>query len=136
MKSWLTPGSAVSRKPRLSRFSAVLVAALFGFLASAQAAAGQGGENYESVADILGARTDFNIAKVSHHKTDRSLAVYRWGISERVTDDFTTVTGWHLGDSWHFGYQDGEDSGLSLLWQKKQDQMSISSEGIRFTRRF
>jgi hypothetical protein len=62
--------------------------------------------------------------------------VYRWGISERETDDFTTVTGWHVGDSWHFGYQDGEDSGLSLLWQKEQDQMSISSEGIRFTRRF
>jgi hypothetical protein len=114
----------------------VLLAAMFGFLASAQAVAGQGGENYESVAGVLGERARFDVAKFSHRKSDRSLAVYRWGISERETDDFTTVTGWHVGDSWHFGYQDGEDSGLSLLWQKEQDQMSISSEGIRFTRRF
>ena len=131
MKSWIASSSAVSR-----RCAAVLVAAIFGFLASAQAAAGQGGENYESVADVLGARDNVEIPKLRYRKTDRSLAVYRWGISERETDDFTTVTGWHLGDTWHLGYQDGEESGLSLLWQKEQDQMSISSEGIRFTRRF
>jgi hypothetical protein len=62
--------------------------------------------------------------------------VYALGIGEHETDEFTTVTGWRFNDSWSFGYQDGEDSGLSLVWQKSQDQMSISNSGIRFTRRF
>jgi hypothetical protein len=62
--------------------------------------------------------------------------LYALGIGEHDTDEFTTVTGWRFNDSWSFGYQDGEDSGLSLVWQKSQDQMSISNNGIRFTRRF
>ena len=62
---------------------------------------------------------------------------YLLGVSEFEADDFTTITGWQLTNSWYIGHQDGEeDSGLSLLWQQERDQMSISSTGIRFTHRF
>ena len=66
----------------------------------------------------------------------RFLETYRWGITERRTDDFTKMTGWRVSQNWHFGYQQGEDDGISLVWQGTRDQMSISAEGIRFTRRF
>ncbi len=61
---------------------------------------------------------------------------YALGINEYRTDDFTKMTGWRVSKSWHFGYQQGEDDGISLVWQHAQDQMSISANGIRFTRRF
>ena len=61
---------------------------------------------------------------------------FLWGVGEHETDDFTTMTGWRFGKSWYFGHQDGEDSGISLLWQRDSTQMSISQEGIRYTRRF
>jgi hypothetical protein len=61
---------------------------------------------------------------------------YLLGITEHAADDYTTITGWRLSESVYFGSQDGEDSGLSLVWQHDHDQMSISSDGIRFTRRF
>jgi len=64
------------------------------------------------------------------------IETYRWGISEYETDDFTKVTGWRLGNSWHFGYKEGRGSGLSLVWQSDQDQMSFSTDGIRYTHRF
>ena len=61
---------------------------------------------------------------------------YLLGITEHAADDYTTITGWRLSDTMYFGSQEGEDSGLSLVWQHDHDQMSISSDGIRFTRRF
>ena len=61
---------------------------------------------------------------------------YLLGITEHRADDYTTITGWRLGDTVYFGSQEGEDSGLSLVWQHDHDQMSISSDGLRFTRRF
>lgn len=64
------------------------------------------------------------------------IETYRWGISEYETDDFTKVTGWQLGSSWHFGYKEGKGSGLSLVWQGDEDQMSFSADGIRYTHRF
>lgn len=67
---------------------------------------------------------------------DDFIETYRWGISEYETDDFTKVTGWRLGDSWHFGYKEGKGSGFSLVWQADQDQMSFSTDGIRYTHRF
>jgi hypothetical protein len=73
---------------------------------------------------------------VAEENSSAFVEVYALGIGEHDTDEFTTVTGWRFNDSWHFGYQDGEDSGLSLVWQRRQDQMSFSHNGIRFTRRF
>ena len=61
---------------------------------------------------------------------------YVWGVGKYRTDEHTKMTGWRLGKSWHFGYQQGEDDGISLVWQGEREQMSISVDGIRFTRRF
>ena len=62
--------------------------------------------------------------------------VYPLGIQDHDLDDFTEIIGWRINERWYFGRQDGEDSGLTLVWQDAQDQMSLSKEGIRFTRRF
>ncbi len=61
---------------------------------------------------------------------------YALGIRDHDLDQFTEIIGWRLNERWYFGRQDGEDSGLTLVWQDEQDQMSLSKEGIRFTRRF
>ncbi len=58
------------------------------------------------------------------------------GITHYQLDHKTKVTGWRVAKGWYFGRQKGEDSGLTLVWQRKQDQLSLSREGIRITRRF
>ncbi len=62
--------------------------------------------------------------------------IYALGVQDHDLDDFTEIIGWRINERWYFGRQDGEDSGLTLVWQAEQDQMSLSKEGIRFTRRF
>lgn len=57
-------------------------------------------------------------------------------ITHYKLDHKTKLTGWRVGKEWYFGRQKGEDSGLTLVWQGKQDQLSFSREGIRLTRRF
>ena len=59
-----------------------------------------------------------------------------YGITEYRLDHETKVTGWRVAKEWYFGRQRGSDSGLTLVWQNKQDQLSLSKDGIRFTRRF
>lgn len=61
---------------------------------------------------------------------------FGFDISHHQLDDFTEVTGWKLSQRWYFGRQKGADSGLAFVWQDDADQMSISTNGIRFTRRF
>ncbi|HEY5681314.1 MAG TPA: hypothetical protein VIS55_14690 [Pseudomonadales bacterium] len=61
---------------------------------------------------------------------------FGFDISQYQLDDYTEVTGWRLSDRWYFGRQKGVDSGLGFVWQDEADQMSISTNGIRFTRRF
>ncbi len=61
---------------------------------------------------------------------------YTLGIHDHPVDDFTDVIGWRLNERWFFGHQDGEDSGITLVWQAERDQMSLSKDGLRFTRRF
>lgn len=62
--------------------------------------------------------------------------IYALGVQDHDLDDFTEIIGWRINERWYFGRQDGEDSGLTLVWQAEHDQMSLSKEGIRFTRRF
>ena len=62
--------------------------------------------------------------------------VYALGVQDHDLDAFTEIIGWRINERWYFGRQDGEDSGLTLVWQDEHDQMSLSKEGIRFTRRF
>ncbi len=61
---------------------------------------------------------------------------FGFDISQYQLDDYTEVTGWRLSDRWYFGRQKGVDSSLGFVWQDEADQMSISTNGIRFTRRF
>ena len=61
---------------------------------------------------------------------------YALGIHRHDLDDHTELLGWQLGDSLYFGRQDGIDSGLTLVWQQKANQFSLSKEGLRLTRRF
>ena len=60
---------------------------------------------------------------------------YGLGIGEFDLDDDTDMIGWRLNRSWYFGREDRQDT-VSLVWQGKQDRVSISVEEIRFTRRF
>lgn len=60
---------------------------------------------------------------------------YGLGIGEFDLDDDTEVLGWRLNRSWYFGREDRQDT-VSLVWQGKQDRVSISVDEIRFTRRF
>lgn len=68
--------------------------------------------------------------------TYRFAESFTFGIHDHPVDAFTEVIGWRLNERWYFGHQDGEDSGITLVWQAERDQMSVSKDGIRFTRRF
>ncbi len=61
---------------------------------------------------------------------------FGFDISQYQLDDYTEMTGWRLSDRWYFGRHEGADSGLGFVWQDDADQMSISTNGIRFIRRF
>lgn len=61
---------------------------------------------------------------------------YALGIANFDLDHETEVTGWQVGERWFFGRQRGLDSGLTLVWQQQSNQVSVSRDGVRFTRRF
>lgn len=64
-------------------------------------------------------------------------ADYVFGIDRFDTDQYTEIIGWQLGDRWYFGHQDGLDSGLTFVWQQNRgQQVSVSKDGLRLTRRF
>jgi hypothetical protein len=58
------------------------------------------------------------------------------GIEHYRLDHKTKMTGWKLSPRWYLGRQKGADSGLTLVWQRTKDQVSVSKDGLRFTRRF
>lgn len=59
------------------------------------------------------------------------------GIAEHRLDEDTELTGWRLNGSWYFGHEDGgETDGLALVWEGDHEHLSISTDGIRFVRRF
>ncbi len=61
---------------------------------------------------------------------------YTLGINRFDVDAHTEILGWQIYDNWYFGRQDGLDSGLTLVWQQKTSQVSLSKDGLRLTRRF
>ena len=61
---------------------------------------------------------------------------YVLGLDRFDLDEHTEILGWQLNESWYFGRQDGEDSGLTLVWQASVNQVSLSKDGVRLTRRF
>lgn len=61
---------------------------------------------------------------------------YASGITRHRLDNHTKVHGWKLSDAWYFGRQRGDEGGLALVWQGNRDQVSITTQGVRLTRRF
>ena len=61
---------------------------------------------------------------------------YVLGINRFDIDSHTEILGWRLSNSVYFGRQDGLDSGLTLVWQAQANQVSLSKDGLRLTRRF
>ena len=61
---------------------------------------------------------------------------YALGIGRFDLDSHTEILGWQISNSWYFGRQDGLDSGLTLVWQRSANQVSLSKDGVRLTRRF
>ncbi|MEM7099900.1 MAG: hypothetical protein AAF541_16655 [Pseudomonadota bacterium] len=61
---------------------------------------------------------------------------YALGIGRFDLDSHTEILGWQINDRWYFGRQDGLDSGLTLVWQQSSNQVSLSKDGVRLTRRF
>ena len=73
-------------------------------------------------------------AQAGWHEID---ADYVLGIDRFDTDQYTEIIGWQIGPRWYFGRQDGLDSGLTVVWQQnRRQQVSVSKEGLRLTRRF
>lgn len=86
---------------------------------------------------LLGA-TAPALAKQPHGQSDFRLDdTFALGIVERRLDTASELIGWHLNGDWYLGREHGDiDEAMALIWQGDQDQFSISTEGIRFTRRF
>ncbi len=61
---------------------------------------------------------------------------YALGINRFQVDGHTEIIGWRLSQAVYFGRQDGLDSGLTLVWQQESNQLSLSKDGLRITRRF
>lgn len=61
---------------------------------------------------------------------------YTLGLARFDLDTHTEILGWQVSDQWYFGRQDGADSGLTLVWQEAENQVSLSKDGLRLTRRF
>lgn len=90
-----------------------------------------------SLAVILSIGSAVNAAADEDHRDSLQFEqTFGFDISQYQLDDFTEVTGWKLSERWYFGRQKGADSGLAFVWQDDADQMSISTNGIRFIRRF
>ncbi len=62
---------------------------------------------------------------------------YALGVDRFALDEHTEIIGWQLSQRWYFGRQDGDDSGLTFVWQQnRKQQVSVSKDGLRLTRRF
>ena len=61
---------------------------------------------------------------------------YALGLNRFDLDTETELIGWRISDSWYFGRQDGLDSGLTFVYQQQENQLSVSKDGLRLTRRF
>ncbi len=69
---------------------------------------------------------------ISAIQKERALGLYRYQLDHR-----TAVLGWQVAPRWFLGQQRGDDSGLTLVWQKDgNDQLSLSKDGVRISRRF
>ncbi len=85
---------------------------------------------------------DLDVAYTGNYEVKRSIyslpvdTTYALGVDRYDVDAHTEIIGWQLRDNWFFGRQDGLDSGLTLVWQQEESQVSLSKDGLRLTRRF
>ncbi|MCR9279256.1 MAG: hypothetical protein NXH85_14930 [Pseudomonadaceae bacterium] len=74
------------------------------------------------------------------HASDFTSAIQKeraLGLVRYQLDHKTAVLGWRVAPRWFLGQQRGDDSGLTLVWQKDgSDQLSLSKDGVRISRRF
>ena len=88
------------------------------------------------------AEDNSGVAYISSPQMARSIARleveedYALGINRFQVDGHTEIIGWRLSQALYFGRQDGLDSGLTLVWQQESNQLSLSKDGLRLTRRF
>ena len=79
-------------------------------------------------------------AKLPHSLAAAQLVVEApapMGSSQLQPDSFTKLTGWEFREGLYFGKRSGEHSGLAFIWQPSaDDQLSFSTRGFRFVRRF
>jgi len=62
---------------------------------------------------------------------------YALGVGRYKLDHATKLTGWEISDGVYFGRAKGDSSGIALVWQRRNNQqVSLSNEGVRYTRRF
>ena len=112
------------RKHSLTKFAVAVATGLL--LASVGAAAGELPEpSYVGPADMVRTMSGLKLRK------DYALGINRFDL-----DAHTEIIGWRISDAVYFGRQDGLDSGLTLVWQQQANQLSLSKDGVRLTRRF
>ena len=61
---------------------------------------------------------------------------YALGVVRYDLDDHTEILGWQVAQQVYIGRQDGLDAGLTVVWQIDSNQVSLSKDGLRLTRRF
>lgn len=59
-----------------------------------------------------------------------------FGLQRFQPDTHKQIVGWRLTDRWYLGRQQSRDRGVTLVWQASTNQVSLSQEGVRLTRRF
>ncbi len=85
---------------------------------------------------------DLDLAYTGNYEVKRTMhslpveTTYALGVDRYDVDAHTEIIGWQLPGNWYFGRQDGLDSGLTLVWQQDERQVSLSKDGLRLTRRF
>ena len=60
---------------------------------------------------------------------------YALGVNRFDIDGHSEVIGWKVASSVYFGHQGGR-SGLSLVWQKDGNEVSLSKRGLRLSHHF
>ena len=86
--------------------------------------------------DFVGPSLDYSVKSENNMRPVKIGKTYVMGINRFDLDGHTEILGWQLSNSVYFGRQDGLDSGLTLVWQQKANQVSLSKDGLRLTRRF
>jgi hypothetical protein len=76
---------------------------------------------------------------VADDGVDRTLELgdaSQFDIADQKIDANPHTSGWQISQTWYFGRDEDKKSSVGFVWQREDDQMSITTKGIRFSRRF